>query len=454
MITLITPTGDRHISFKICEQWMSRQTIPYHQWIVVDDGKVPTVPVQNQTYIRREPSSTGHRSLADNMLVALKAVKGDKIIIIEDDDYYSPNYLKTMSDWLNRSNIAGETKAIYYNIRDRYYYQNQNTKHASFCNTGFTEKNILPLTRICESHDSFLDIKFWHTAYGSKSLYNTQQKMCIGMKCMPGRMGIGGGHLRQITNDPLMIRLKTLIGDDYRVYENLSQDSLKSLPPELARFRRNINGNIILIRPNRAQEALLNRLLVKVGDLEWAVANNTASEITKMKDIYKGIECNIIGKGPSLDRMTELPNLPTICINESIRKVEDLINPPGAIYCIQQDAHLKNTCWSSRGTMLLPYITQSWYNNHPKVITYTPSSLGLKDNYHGLSIIMAIRIAKLWGIEKINFYACDAAMNSNTEYAKCVGYDPTRGGDPNRFIRHVKSIEEQLGGMTFEYKSI
>lgn len=454
MITLITPTGDRHISFKICEQWMSRQTMQFQQWIVVDDGKIPTVPVQNQIYIRRNPSSQGHMSLADNMLAALPHVKGDYVIIIEDDDYYRPDYIENMYKWLQRANIAGENKAIYYNIKCRYFYQNQNKKHASFCNTGFTRINISPLMRICESHDSFLDIKLWEGAYGPKYLDNNEIKKCIGIKGMPGRLGIGSGHCTKVSNDPLMIKLKNLIGQDYLVYKNLSLDVPQNLPPTVTKQRRNANGNIVLIRRHEETEKLLDKYLTRVGYLEWAMLNDSASEISKMRNKYKGMECNIIGKGPSLDRLKELPNCPTMCINESIRKVEDLINPPDDIYCIQQDAHLKNSCWSYRGTMLLPYITQSWYNDHPKVVTYTPIALGLNNNYHGLSIIMAIRIAKLWGIDKINFYACDAAMNKNVDYAKCVGYDPRRGGDPNRFLRHLKQINEHLGNMKHEYKII
>lgn len=452
-ITLITPTGDRHISFKICEQWMSRQTMPFKQWIVVDDGKTPTVPVQNQLYIRREPSSKGHRSLADNILAALPHVTGDYIFIIEDDDYYRPNYIETLFKWLQRANIVGEAKAIYYNIKCRFFYQNQNKKHASLCNTAFSYKNILPLRKICETHNDFIDIKFWATAYGPKYLDNGATKHCIGIKGMPGRVGIGSGHANFISNDPMFLKLKELIGEDYKIYQSLSSDVKGKLPDCISKLRRNVNGNIILVRRNEDMEKLLDTHLMRVGPLEWSIKPSNSSDISSMRDIYKGLECNIIGKGPSLDRIKTLPNLPTICINESIKKIEDLENPPDRLYCIQQDAHLKNTCYSKLGTMLLPYIAQSWYHDHPRVISYTPSALGLQNNYHGLSIIMAIRIAKLWGIKKINFYGCDSAVNKNVSYAKCIGYDPTRGGDPNRFIRHLKQITDQLTGMDYEYIS-
>lgn len=40
-VTVITPTGDRHAAFNRCVQWVTSQTVPVTQWIIVDDGEIP-----------------------------------------------------------------------------------------------------------------------------------------------------------------------------------------------------------------------------------------------------------------------------------------------------------------------------------------------------------------------------------------------------------------------------
>ena len=92
--TLLTPTGDRPEAFKLCQNWIGKQDyIGKIRWIIVDDGTIST-EIKYKTHIDivviRLPSKAGNTQ-ARNLTAGLKLVtEQDKLIIIEDDDYYAP----------------------------------------------------------------------------------------------------------------------------------------------------------------------------------------------------------------------------------------------------------------------------------------------------------------------------------------------------------------------------
>ena len=97
-LTLITPTGGRPEAFALCERWMGRQTYRGDvQWIVVDDCEEATVVTMGQTVIRPQPwwKLGAPTTQYANVRAALELVKHDKIVHIEDDDWYGPTYLET-----------------------------------------------------------------------------------------------------------------------------------------------------------------------------------------------------------------------------------------------------------------------------------------------------------------------------------------------------------------------
>ena len=101
-ISVITLTGGREIAFTLCERWMKRQTLKPDEWIVVDDYEKRTKCKMGQKVIRRKPFwRPGEMTLQKNLLEALKIVTGDIILIIEDDDWYSPNYIENILDCTN-----------------------------------------------------------------------------------------------------------------------------------------------------------------------------------------------------------------------------------------------------------------------------------------------------------------------------------------------------------------
>jgi hypothetical protein len=222
-VTLITPTGDRREAFRLCEHWMKRQTYRGpRQWIVVDDGHAPIKTSQGQTYIRRQPRANDPRhTLCANMRLALPHVEYDRVLIIEDDDYYPPSYIERMLQWMDGADLVGEVGATYYFVKTSQYRIFTEHIHASFCRSGFT-RAVLPLVRqLAASDDWRLDLRLWEAWTGTKYLYRSDRHdMSISMKGMPGRVGVTHKPAASwiLHDDSNLERLRAWIGEDYRYY--------------------------------------------------------------------------------------------------------------------------------------------------------------------------------------------------------------------------------------------
>jgi len=255
MITAITPTGDRPLAMSLCERWMTNQTVKPDQWIVVDDGKAPIVPTVPMEYVRREPRAGDPKhTLAINLLQAIPLIKGDKILIIEDDEYYAPNYVEEMAKHLDGSKIAGITQNRYYHLPTGGYYMMHNKGHASLAQTAFSSAFIPTFTGAVNASMfvDFLDIRMWRMAkqslnrqvkFGSRALTtrsrdnhplqkgeialfsDSDRPLYVGIKGLPGRNGIGMGHNpgmylnRDAGGRPV---LKQWMPDNYQTYMNLA----------------------------------------------------------------------------------------------------------------------------------------------------------------------------------------------------------------------------------------
>jgi len=200
MVTAITPTGDRPLAFTLCKQWMAMQTRKPDQWIVVDDGKVPMRPPEGAIYIRRVPlpSDPAH-TLNTNLKAAMPYVRGEKILIIEDDEYYAPQYVETMAKKLDAWEVVGIMMAKYYHLPTGGYAQLANTIHASLAQTGFKSSFLGDLKALLEINDphEYLDMKIWHKVMPEQRGYlfrDEKMPLYVGIKGLPGRLGIGMGH--------------------------------------------------------------------------------------------------------------------------------------------------------------------------------------------------------------------------------------------------------------------
>jgi len=196
-ISLITPTGGRREAFALCERWMKAQTAEWNQWIVVDDCKPHTVCTMGQQIIRPRPAwSPGNNTQHRNMAVALDAVSHEFVFVIEDDDYYSPEYLARLIEPLRSADIVGETCAKYYNVAQRTYRRHKNCNHASLSQTAFRLSTVGPLLRrILPRRPKWIDMDLWADAK-SNGLRRVLQRtdFAVGIKGLPGRPGLGMGH--------------------------------------------------------------------------------------------------------------------------------------------------------------------------------------------------------------------------------------------------------------------
>ena len=212
---------------------MARQTVPYFQWLVYDDGNKPTRPSMGQEYYYC-PQYAGPHSLINKIYHAFNnaRIKGDAVAFIEDDDWYSPQYLERMVRAMQENSdamLVGEGHALYYNVAHRWWWEHGNMKHASLCQTVVHKRGFMFVLRQCAFDKSpFLDVRLWRNT-PTKHIFAppaVNQRMLIGMKSMPGRAGIGSGHRRETPvnrTDPTLAKLRSLIGTDANLYERFYQ---------------------------------------------------------------------------------------------------------------------------------------------------------------------------------------------------------------------------------------
>lgn len=222
-ISLITPTGLRPEAFALCERWMQKQTISWTDWLVVDDyPKEPTKLTCNQ--LRILPLTEWHQNYntqRDNMKQLLKNVKGDFIFIIEDDEYYAPDYLEKMVELLKDYDVVGLSNSKYYHLKVKGFKYMSNFTHASLCHTAITKKALPLLYKAVHSGHYYFDIELWKYAHEEhiKSCLIADTNLAIGIKGMPGRAGLGAGHIEGgYRMDSDLTTFKTWLGEDSRFY--------------------------------------------------------------------------------------------------------------------------------------------------------------------------------------------------------------------------------------------
>ena len=220
-LSLVTCTGARPEAFALCERWMRRQTAPWHQWIVVDDCLPITPTLCDQERVQPWPAwEPGRITLGRNLLAAFERVTGDAVVVIEDDDWYSPEYLRATSAALEQSPLVGEGFARYYNVRTRGYIEQPNYQHASLSSTAWRHDLTPRIADIIKAtNEPWYDIRLWHALRGIGRVLSS--RLVVSIKGMPGRGGIGVGHHAGAcrVRDPQCLKLREWIGDDAEVYE-------------------------------------------------------------------------------------------------------------------------------------------------------------------------------------------------------------------------------------------
>ncbi len=228
LISTITCTGDRPEAFALCEKYLASQTLQPAQMIVIDDGTEPTRCTLGQDYYYL-PHLRGKGSMVNKIKTALISgiVKGDALVFIEDDDYFSPAWLFECNRKMASHDIVGEGCAFYYNVRNRWWFLHNNRQHASLCSTAVTRAVFPYLLKLCANPDPFIDSRLWTTWNGTKHVFYPNRRMTVGIKAMPGLTGVGTGHGSNPGEgcypDPTMAKLRDLIGADADAYEKFYQ---------------------------------------------------------------------------------------------------------------------------------------------------------------------------------------------------------------------------------------
>jgi glycosyltransferase involved in cell wall biosynthesis len=223
-LTLITPTGNRPEAFALCETYMARQTVKWDEWIVVDDGDPPTPTSLGQMVIRPQPLwRPGQTTQYRNLLLGLEAARGDYVCVIEDDDWYGPNYLSnTVRLLVQKYDLVGETPSRYYHVARCCWRDMKNRHMASLCQTGFRRRTVASLLVALCRREVWLDTTLWRTAARGVFRYAFHSgAQVVGIKGMPGRGGMSTAHFVQgvqWNTDREGTKLREWVGSDAETY--------------------------------------------------------------------------------------------------------------------------------------------------------------------------------------------------------------------------------------------
>lgn len=167
-----------------CMRMMSKQTLqPYHIEIVnypAKDNNVDITPRYRRGY--------------DN----LRGKGFDLIAFIENDDWYSPDYLRMMVDaWkrFERPALFGTCYTIYYHIALKKYFTMEHSTRASAMNTLIKPDMSFPWPVDLEP---FLDMHLWEkrpNPIKTRIVFRPKKIISIGIKHGVGKTVAGGQHV-------------------------------------------------------------------------------------------------------------------------------------------------------------------------------------------------------------------------------------------------------------------
>lgn len=210
----------------------------------------------------------------------------------------------------------------------------------------------------------------------------------------------------------------------------------------MIRVRTASDGTFWISRSDKDTEDYLDSIYNRLpNQLKW---RNIKIEMSSFvfKNLYVEQAAYIVGKGPSLDNISEKcfrdPRAPIICINESIHIIEklDLLND---IFVTQLDHELEETCRPIKPTtkMFTGPMCANLYKEGVYRYVVDPAMFGLIDC---ISAEYAIMLARHMGCISIELFCFDSCLNKSLDYAKCIGYDSAKGGPKDRFLSHKDRI--------------
>lgn len=147
----------------------------------------------------------------------------DCILLMENDDWYDPDYIKTMvSEWerIGRPDLLGQTSTIYYHLRLFSWFTMHHTSRSSAMNTLI--KADLEL-RWPVDEEPYTDIWLWNLLKGV--VFKPEKLICMGMKhgegLCGGRSHVEGLHRYNVNLDNEKVFLKEhLDKESFEFYAN------------------------------------------------------------------------------------------------------------------------------------------------------------------------------------------------------------------------------------------
>ena len=233
--------------------------------------------------------------------------------------------------------------------------------------------------------------------------------------------------------------------------EGYTTQRLPKAPNPNMRIRQKTDGSIWIPRRDRKTEEYLDQLYERVADnqLVWFPRIENPQHVMNLTQKYPGKIATIVGKGPSLDFLSEHhfegSGNPVIAINQAIHKVEAVapLLLRDDLFILQQDQGID--CRPQRAQLLLHATLKHLYPEITNRFLFQDRTFGY--GARQLSVIMAIKIAKLMGCTQLNLVSFDASVNGQTHYARVIGIDPvlTASGGQERFLAHKARIIKAAG---------
>jgi len=152
----------------------------------------------------------------------LKTDGCDCVLIMENDDYYAPNYIETMvNKWLEfgKPELLGTDYTYYYHIFKGKYRLLKHPNRASLMNTLISCK-IDP--EWCEDSEVYLDLHLWKQHKGVA--FSPLHPIAIGIKHGIGKCGGNGHFTMHMQNDESEI-LHFISKDSLGFYKGLTCSS-------------------------------------------------------------------------------------------------------------------------------------------------------------------------------------------------------------------------------------
>ena len=203
---IIPDRNDRPKFLEHCLKMLSKQTMQ------------PTF-IEDVNFV----NPTNNFDLTQRVRIGFDRLKNicDCVLIIENDDYYSENYIETMvNKWieLGKPELLGTDYTYYYHIFKKQYRKLIHKGRASLMNTLINTKlNV----NWCDNNDIFLDLHLWNKHKGLT--FTPEVPIAVGIKHGIGLCG-GSGHNRMVLteNDESLEVLKSLVDkESFNFYKSL-----------------------------------------------------------------------------------------------------------------------------------------------------------------------------------------------------------------------------------------